>query len=47
MQQPQQKNMKMELHFKRLVTDSGLSQGAAEELWKWYDSSGKNGVASY
>jgi len=47
MQQLQPKNVKTELHFKQIVTDSGLSQEAAEELWKWYDPSGKNGVASY
>ena len=27
---------KVELGFKRLVTDSGCSKKVAEELWKWY-----------
>jgi hypothetical protein len=33
--------------FKRLLVDSGCSEKAAEELWKWYDFSEKKGVASF
>jgi hypothetical protein len=38
---------KTERRFKRLLIDSGYSEKAAEELWKWYDSSEKKGVASF
>jgi hypothetical protein len=38
---------KAENEFKRLLQDFGSSPKAAEELWKWYDSSQKKGVASF
>ena len=38
---------KVEQKFKRLLVDSGFSLKAAGELWKWYDSSEKKGVASF
>jgi hypothetical protein len=34
---PKQQREKAELNFKRLVTNAGCSQKAADELWKWYD----------
>ena len=33
--------------FKRLLITSGCSRDAADELWKWYDSAEKKGVASF
>jgi hypothetical protein len=33
--------------FEQLLSESGFTQTAIEELWKWYDSSKKKGVASY
>jgi hypothetical protein len=35
------------LLFKQLLLGKGYSEKVAEELWKWYDSSDKKGVASY
>jgi hypothetical protein len=35
------------LKFKRLLVDSGYSEKATEELWKWYDYSEKKGIASF
>lgn len=39
--------MKDERDFEQLLEDHGYSKKAIEELWKWYDPSEKNGVASY
>jgi hypothetical protein len=36
-----------ERKFKRLLADAGFSEKVAKELWKWYDSSEKKGVASF
>ena len=36
-----------EQKFKRLLVDSGYSEKAAQELYKWYDYSEKKGVASF
>lgn len=47
MQRPKQESKKEAQSFKRLVTGSGFSHGAADELWKWYNPSGKKGVASF
>ena len=33
--------------FKNLLIECGYSEEAVEALWKWYDSKGKKGVASY
>jgi hypothetical protein len=33
--------------FKKLIASSGLSEEAAEELWKWYDPAEKKGIASF
>jgi hypothetical protein len=38
---------KTETDFKRLLKDAGSSSRAADELWKWYNSSEKKGVASF
>ena len=38
---------KEEEEFRRKLKSCGCSQAAANELWKWYDSSKKKGVASY
>jgi len=38
---------KEKLRFKRLLISSGRSQKIVEELWKWYDTSEKKGVASF
>jgi hypothetical protein len=38
---------KTESDFKRMLEDFGSSPKAADELWKWYDSSEKKGVASF
>jgi hypothetical protein len=35
-----------ELTFKRLLVNSGYSEKAMSELWKWYDSTNKKGAAS-
>jgi len=43
----QQKRQKTEHGFKQLILNSGYSPKAAEELWKWYDSSAMKGVASF
>jgi len=47
MRRPRQKSREEEGGFKQLVTDSGLSLKAADELWKWYNPQGKKGVASF
>ena len=33
--------------FRHLLIASGCSREAADELWKWYDSAEKKGVASF
>lgn len=38
---------KAEFTFKHLIVNSGSSEKAADELWKWYDPSEKRGVASF
>jgi hypothetical protein len=38
---------KSEKKFKSMLKESGSSSRAADELWKWYDSSEKKGVASF
>jgi hypothetical protein len=43
----EQQHTKTELGFKQLITNAGCSQKAADELWKWYDSSKIKGVASF
>jgi hypothetical protein len=43
---PRQQSKKKEVIFQDLLVNSGLSEKAAEELWKWYDPS-KKGVASF
>jgi len=35
------------LQFKLLLINSGCTKKAMDELWKWYDSSEKKGVASF
>jgi hypothetical protein len=30
-----------------LLAKAGCSKEVAEEIWKWYDSTNKKGVASY
>ena len=47
MRRPREENKKEELDFKRLVTDSGSSKEAADEIWKWFDPSNKKGAASF
>jgi len=39
--------MKPSSSFKQMLKVQGYSDEAIEELWKWYDSTDKNGVASY
>jgi hypothetical protein len=36
-----------ELGFKSLLFSKGYTGKAVEELWKWFDSSEKKGVASF
>ena len=33
--------------LKNLLKDAGCSEKAASELWKWYDSSKRKGVAAF
>ena len=33
--------------IKAKLRDQGYSEETIKELWKWYDPSGKEGVASY
>jgi len=33
--------------FEHLISTSVCNKGVIEELWKWYDFSGKKGVASF
>jgi hypothetical protein len=39
--------MKDEQDFELLLKQHGFSEEAIKELWKWYDPSEKQGVASY
>ena len=39
--------MKPTQHFRQMLKDKGYSKEAIDELWKWYDSTDKKGVASY
>jgi hypothetical protein len=39
--------MKPPSDFKDLLKKYGYSETAIEEIWKWYDPSGKKGVASF
>jgi hypothetical protein len=39
--------MKAKCSFKRLLKQRGCSETAIEELWKWFDTSEKKGVASF
>jgi len=43
----QKQSKKAELIFKDLLVNSGCSPKALDELWKWYDTSEKKGVASF
>jgi hypothetical protein len=36
-----------EQRLKNLLKDTGCSEKVVSELWKWYDSSEKKGVASF
>jgi hypothetical protein len=36
-----------ELTFRRLLVNSGYSEKAMSELWKWYDPTNKKGAASF
>jgi hypothetical protein len=38
---------KAKLTFESLLVSYGYSEKVADELWKWYDSSGKKGLANY
>ena len=40
-------NSKQKRVFKSLLKQNGYSKKAIEELYRWYDSSDKKGVASY
>ncbi len=40
-------NIKPKRLFKSLLQQNGYTKKAIEELYKWYDSSDKKGVASY
>jgi hypothetical protein len=33
--------------FRKLIVKQGYSEETADELWKWYDTSEKKGVASF
>jgi hypothetical protein len=33
--------------FRELIMRYGYSEKVADELWKWYDFSGKKGVATF
>jgi len=33
--------------FEHLISASAVHKNTIEELWKWYDFSGKKGVASF
>jgi predicted Ser/Thr protein kinase len=47
MHMKKQRGKETEFAFKRLLIDSGYSEKAANELWKWYDPTNKKGVASF
>lgn len=39
--------MKASRSFKQMLKVQGYSDDSIEQLWKWYDPTEKNGVASY
>ena len=39
--------MKTPRNFNRILKGRGYSTNAIEEMWKWYDSSKRKGVASF
>jgi len=41
------RNNDSKVEFAELLKDSGCSVKAVEELYKWYDSSERKGVASF
>ena len=39
--------MKSPEEFKEMLENRGISKKNIDEIWKWYDSSEKHGVASF